>query len=422
MNSALKFARSVRRLAERSGWLTELRQGVLRRQGRLPAVVLDSNGLPVISARKQFAFISGCGGDSYRYRCEHHAEALRGIGYAVDIFPPNHFPYRRLLADYGIIVAHRVSWSGKFDKLIRRANSIGALVVYDIDDLIFDTRRIGQIDAYNQMSAAKQERLRERFTRCSRAMSLTNAVTVSTDKLLRELQLLYPGKPAAIARNKASQAMCRLAEASLSRARQVSDAVTIGYFSGTPTHDKDFTVCVPALRRILQEHRNTRLMIVGHLDIPAPLAPLASRINKIPFVPWQQCAELYREVDINLAPLEYGNDFTESKSELKFLEAALLGVPTVASDLGAYRKVIASWKTGALCAEGEEWYRAIGMLVLDSELRCRIGQAARAVAMRNTTQTSGGDVRRLWRDLITSALERSPVPPPGSRPKNAHPP
>src|SRR5262249_21278946 len=135
MNPALKFARSVRRLAERSGWLTELQHGVLQRQRRLPAVVLDSNGLPVISARKQFAFISGCGGDSYRYRCEHHAEALRSIGYAVDIFPPDHFPYRRLLADYGIILAHRVSWSRKFDKFIRRANSIGALVVYDIDDL-----------------------------------------------------------------------------------------------------------------------------------------------------------------------------------------------------------------------------------------------------------------------------------------------
>ena len=63
---------------------------------------------------------------------------------------------------------------------------------------------------------------------------------------------------------------------------------------------------------------------------------------------------LIAEVDINLAPLEQ-SIFNEAKSENKWVEAALVKVPTVASNVGAFQRMIVSGETGILCDTEDEW-------------------------------------------------------------------
>jgi hypothetical protein len=80
--------------------------------------------------------------------------------------------------------------------------------------------------------------------------------------------------------------------------------------------------------------------------------------------------------DISLAPLEVGNPFCESKSELKFFEAALAEVCTVASPTGPFQRAIRDGETGFLATSEESWYRALLSLVDDPVRRRQLGRAA----------------------------------------------
>jgi glycosyltransferase involved in cell wall biosynthesis len=369
-----------------------------------PAGAVDAPGaLSSVNVRRLFAFISGCPGDSYRYRCEHMTEILRNIGYTSDVFPPNVFPYSQLAEKYSIVVAHRVPWTPEFGDFADRIRSCGGITVYDVDDLVFDIRYLGQIDAYNRMTDTEQTIYRDGVDRYARAMALCDAVTVSTSQLREQVQLLHPGLNVSITRNKISRTMLKLAAERRGLRQSERQFTTIAYFSGTPTHQGDFSVCEKALYRILTEFSTVHLMIVGHLDLADRFGEFGSRVEKVPLVPWQQLCGLYTRVDINLAPLEYRNAFTASKSELKYLEAALLGVPTIASDLGAYSRSIKSWTNGVLCQDSEEWYHAMRKLIRNRELRCKIGEEAeRSVARSSTTLASKRIVQTEWSKLVAS--------------------
>jgi hypothetical protein len=93
-------------------------------------------------------------------------------------------------------------------------------------------------------------------------------------------------------------------------------------------------------------------------------------------------AELAR-FDINLAPLEPDNIFCAAKSELKYFEAALAGVPTIASPVGRLGRAIAHGRTGLLAASEAEWYAALRQLLDDSPLRRRMGRDAYHDSLRH---------------------------------------
>jgi SAM-dependent methyltransferase len=87
--------------------------------------------------------------------------------------------------------------------------------------------------------------------------------------------------------------------------------------------------------------------------------------------------------------LELDNPFTECKSSLKYFEAAILGVPTVASDLEPYRESVAHGENGYLCRTEEEWFHCISGLIEDPSLREKMGSMARKDALINWTTRAG---------------------------------
>ena len=87
----------------------------------------------------------------------------------------------------------------------------------------------------------------------------------------------------------------------------------------------------------MERYTNLRLHLVGELDIPEVLQQFGSRIIIHSFIDWKELPRLISDVDINLAPLR-NTLFNKAKSENKWVEAALVKVPTVASDVGAFKE------------------------------------------------------------------------------------
>jgi glycosyltransferase involved in cell wall biosynthesis len=150
----------------------------------------------------------------------------------------------------------------------------------------------------------------------------------------------------------------------------------IGYASGTPTHDQDFALIKPALRSILQRNPDVELWLVGHLDPGENWGEVGDRIKKVNLVPWRNLPGIQAGFDINLAPLQVDNPFGQSKSEVKYIEAALLRVPTVASPSDSYQFAIRDGHNGCLRSSPQEWEECIEKLHDDHALRAELGSHA----------------------------------------------
>ena len=155
------------------------------------------------------------------------------------------------------------------------------------------------------------------------------------------------------------------------------DDFVIGYASGTKTHDKDFEVCIDAVWKFMDSNPHGRLEIVGYAPIDTQFIPLSLR-NRVTFikpVPHNQLLDLIRLWSVNIAPLEI-NDFTHGKSELKFLHAALVQVPTIASPSSSFLQAITTGHNGIIACSSEDWFFAFEELYSNPVFRRQLGDMA----------------------------------------------
>jgi glycosyltransferase involved in cell wall biosynthesis len=152
-------------------------------------------------------------------------------------------------------------------------------------------------------------------------------------------------------------------------------------YVGTKTHADDLAILRPVMDR-LREQRDIEftLSVVGgeeetdserwyrRVTIPP------GRTSYPEFVPWLRGRA--RSWDLALAPLR-DTEFNQSKSDLKFLEYAALGVPGVYSRVTPYERTVSDDSTGVLVANTTDaWCKAIIRLAHDAPRRDRLTNAA----------------------------------------------
>ncbi|MEO5768197.1 MAG: glycosyltransferase [Polyangia bacterium] len=153
--------------------------------------------------------------------------------------------------------------------------------------------------------------------------------------------------------------------------------VTRVLFYGADVRRRDYAVCKAAVDKAARARRRTRRIWLGS-DSPAVRALVDEALPKVetgaPF--GAALANLHPHV--GLAPLEPG-PFASAKSELHWLEYAMVGAATVASRLptaGPY-DVIEDGRDGLLAAGAADWRRAVMRLVSSTDLRTEIAGRAR---------------------------------------------
>lgn len=324
---------------------------------------------------KDVLFINGCDESvphPARYRVTHQREQL-----AANNISTGEVYYVNLQLDqvryYRTFVFFRCPYTDMIGEFIKLAKKLNKKVLFDIDDLVVDTKYTDTIKYLDSMSKEERALYDDGVMRMGRTLKLCDAAITTTERLAEELGHYVP--EVFINRNTASEEMCALSKEALKNKTRKDDYVGIGYFSGSLTHNDDFELVLPALTKVMEKYPQVQLHVVGELDLPEALQQYKARVVSHPFVDWKKLPSLIAEVDINLAPLEQ-SIFNEAKSENKWVEAALVKVPTVASNVGAFQRMIVSGETGILCDTEEEWVEQLSRLVEDKKERDRIAENA----------------------------------------------
>jgi phosphatidylinositol alpha-mannosyltransferase len=144
---------------------------------------------------------------------------------------------------------------------------------------------------------------------------------------------------------------------------------------------KGLPALAAALPAVLAARPGTRVLVLGRGEADEVLESLgdqASAIELLGALDDEAKASLLRSVDAYVAPHTGGESFG-----IVLVEAMSAGAPVVASDLGAFRRVLDDGRLGLLVRNGDPASMAAGILTLLDDPQQRADLAARAcVAVR----------------------------------------
>ena len=353
-----------------------------------------------------FVYPSQADDATNRYRCVHLCEALVAAGHTAEHVSAGQDAVR---VAHEIVVLHRMPWGGPGSAFAAAARCIGARVVYSADDLIFDlehARHTGTLFPDDPLRYRHSKREAE-----ANLQTLQNAdATLFSTKFLTQFASLhkvaprgYPEHGAAaegeLIRNFLGTELLALSQSARERREaflklRQDDRVTLGYLSGSPTHDADLADIALPLAAALERFPQARFLVVGMVALPEPLRRFEQngRVRRHPYVPWRELPGLIAQVDINLAPLDLTRPFNHAKSEIKFLEAAAVGVPTIAGRSAALLET----EGAHLCGTDCEWTEALASWLSAPEKRHAAAEAALATLEKHQARIAVESVFAAW--------------------------
>ena len=329
--------------------------------------------------------LSGVKGDTRRYRTFHLFEQFQLAGVPCQLSHATDPKLIDKLSHASIVFLHRVTYDSLVNRLFDIVRERDILAILDSDDLTFDPNSFRWIDSPDFTDPVRAQLYQDDLLRNSLTLEKCRAAMVSTEYLADQISIF--GKPSWVHRNAFSLEMLDISEDAYAAKAEKPRKVIIGYASGTATHDRDFTVAKPALIKTLRKYSHVELWLLGPIDPGDDWGELAQRIRHINLVPWRRLPSLLCQFDINIAPLVADNPFSQSKSEIKYMEAGLVRVPTIASSISAFRYAIRSGENGWLAESNQDWETSLCELVEDSGLRDQMGaQAYQDVVTRYNPQ------------------------------------
>ena len=324
---------------------------------------------------------------TFRYRVYNVAQALAASERwrAVYFFEDEIGQIRDLALHCQLITVVRFRWTFELENLLTLARIRHIPIAFDSDDLVFDLAHVPALINIQNIDQRTDFEMNYWFSYVSR-MNLTarlaDAYTTTNDYLGKYLQQGF-GRPVHTIRNFLNREQVEYSAQCLAEKQQAIDHApfTIGYFSGSPSHYFDLHSIADELCDLLDEFTDIQILVVGYMDFSPRLKAYfdQGRIKFHKFVDFLTLQRLIAEVDVNIAPL-YPNDFTESKSELKFFEAALVQTVTCASPTFAFKEAIRHAENGYLCRQGE-WYQTIKAIYLNREAQRTLLEQARDTAL-----------------------------------------
>jgi glycosyltransferase involved in cell wall biosynthesis len=318
------------------------------------------------------------------YRCEYQARQIEQAGGQARTAYIGHVTAAEL-DGAAVVVLSRCRWEAATLRIVRAARRMNKVLCGDLDDRIYAPWDAHETGAFRTKELFNRHlRVRERAVRAQhdilRLLPCFDEVLASTSAICEELNEL--GIPSSVARNAIDT------QARPTRSNERERLRRILFMTGTRTHDADFQVVRPGLRRFLHEHREIQLTLLGPLAPPAELLAMP-QVRALARVPLAQLDALVGEHDVCLVPLEQTR-FNDCKSPLKFMECGLVSVPVIASPRREFVAAIRDGQNGMLAEGPDGWYTALSALQEEPALLRRMAAAAQASVLAEYSVSSRG--------------------------------
>jgi glycosyltransferase involved in cell wall biosynthesis len=284
------------------------------------------------------------------------------------------------LDDYDVLVIQQPPGAGWLNA-IRDWQRKGIVVLLDFDDYLRGVRKQRDHDFAARYT---KERIAE-YELCLRA---ADGVICSTPWLADRYSALNPSTY--VCQNGID--LKRFAVTPPERAH-----VGVGW-SGATGHTEAVVPWLKELAAVMRERADVHFVSVGQGFANLFVEEFGPRrALTVPFTALDVYPAAMAHYDIALAPAGDSN-FFRGKSDLRWLEASAVGLPTIA-DPNVYPE-IEHGVTGFHAASPAEMRELLELLVADRDLRRRVGAAAKAhVAEHRSAQATA----RLWAALLKSA-------------------
>lgn len=306
---------------------------------------------------------------TFRYRAYNMVQALYGSAKwkGIYIYKAELDRAQEYLNRIDCLVLVRYRWDLQLNHFLQEARKREIPVVYDVDDYIFDIQALESLlKAQGILNPTEQEIQSWHLfvSRIYQAASICD-VCMTTNYYLAGLIEKVIHKKCYVIDNFFNYWQYEASNYYYEQKKEYMNQeprFCLGYFSGSNTHREDLNLAIRDLYEAFCAFPEWQLMIVGYMETEGYLQKLKEE-NRITFIPIQNYIDLQKyiaEVDVNLIPL-VNSEFANSKSELKYFEAGIVGTISCASPTFVYQNCIENGVNGFLCEE-KDWFSTVSAL------------------------------------------------------------
>lgn len=371
----------------------------------------------LVQGRLRVAYVAeNIHSSTFRYRALNMAEVLNAckdkyekqhlsVQTSAACFFTDDLQYAKSIIDsMDVMVVSRMRYEPVLADAIKTSQARGKHVLFDIDDWIFDTQAI-ELIVQTMGQSASDEVLNYWYSvvaRMGQTLHLCDGAITSSSFLANKIKA-FCDVPVAVVPNFANQAQLAVSEplyqTKMLVGSRAKKRIRMGYFSGSTTHNEDLALIAYAIERVMATDERVDLVLVGHVDLEQAFGKrfggylnghLVNRLEKHDFVDYVKLQTLIAGVDFNLVPLQ-SNTFTNCKSELKYVDAALVGTCTIASPVHAYAQVIRHGENGYLASD-DQWEQVLMTAIANIDEQA----SSHTSSHLNLVAAAYEDVQRHW--------------------------
>jgi glycosyltransferase involved in cell wall biosynthesis len=281
-----------------------------------------------------------------------------------------------------VIVLFRVPWSDHLAKTIEVCKKAGTLIVVDSDNIFpypeFSVKKqIPDIATSIQEEKQSEANGPDEYLKTRHQAEMIISLAPSIPSMVKQ-----SGIESVCIKNGFSEDFRSSCEVALLKKESTlrSKTVQIGFVVYSDDDQRNFKIFEKVLTKLFEKYPQVKLVIVGALnlnDFPG-FKSHGNRIEMRPLISHLSLPEELIQFDINLIPPDTENLGAGALTELKYCEAALCQVPSIAYGSESCEKIITPGDNGYLVRNEDDWLNVLEVLILDPALRTEIGQNAHA--------------------------------------------